>query len=193
MEDNPRHGARSRGRVTPFVQGGLALLVAGTLIMFSFLAFRTGFAEQPRGGVAAREPDRTGRGPVLLPSPGDGSRAQNQPSTVVAQAPAEPDDGDQRVLGTRIQTRDSTAGDSRTEESGDLDTRRKVEAREEDGSEAEDHGDDDDGNDDSGHSRSWSDGHSRGGRDHSDGGSRHSKGSRGHSKGSRHHSNGSRG
>jgi hypothetical protein len=69
MEVDSRHLERPRRTPTPVVQAALALLVAGTLITFSFLAFRTGFAEQPRGPIAVAEPGGTDRRPLVLPSP----------------------------------------------------------------------------------------------------------------------------
>lgn len=71
-----RHVERLRRTPTPVVQAALALLVAGTLITFSFLAFRTGFAEQPRGPIAVAEPGGTDRRPLVLPSP---ERVTEQP------------------------------------------------------------------------------------------------------------------
>jgi hypothetical protein len=123
MEVDPRRSARKR-TPTPFVQAGLALLVAGTLVAFSFLAFRTGFADEPRPTIAVAEPERSDGRPVLLPSPGrvardDGEPTQGHEGALVATT-AVTDETDERVLGTRIGGVDDSRGTG-NDTRGDLD------------------------------------------------------------------------
>jgi len=146
MENSPHDAARSEGRTTAVIQAGLALLVAGTLVAFSFLAFRTGFAEGERGGVAAIAPEGGHRGPLVLPSGADrtvgnagvdeesASEEQTSPASDVTDAGA--------VAGIRVRAhrsagdRDASRGDR-----DDLDPVRKpAVAREEEDGDDDDHG-----------------------------------------------------
>ncbi|MGH2757336.1 MAG: hypothetical protein ACRDI3_06060 [Actinomycetota bacterium] len=105
MQVTPRRPDGARRTPAPIVQAGLALLVAGTLVTFSFLAFRTGFADQPRGTVAAAERGHTDRRPVLLPSPGritDRDRGESTPDDEATAVAAVETEEDERVLGTRF-------------------------------------------------------------------------------------------
>jgi hypothetical protein len=124
MELDPGHSARAKRTATPLVQASLALLVAGTLVTFSLLAFRTGFADQPQGTIEVAEPSRTDGRPVLLPSPGgtaDGGSAGAGKETLVATTvDAVSEETDERVLGTRIGRVEETRGTG-YDGAGDLD------------------------------------------------------------------------
>lgn len=88
MKRPPTRGSRQ----APLVQVGLAALVAGSLLMFATIAFRTGFFEDGPSGVraasAAPQPNR----PVVLPAasaePEVKARRQQRPERIrVAQLP----------------------------------------------------------------------------------------------------------
>ena len=82
------------GRRAPLAQVGLAALVAGTLLTFSALAFRTAFNEEGGSSSVAARPSVTETSePVVLPA------AEPRAATEVAEAT--PDSND-RVLGKRI-------------------------------------------------------------------------------------------
>lgn len=178
------------GRVAPLVQVALALLVAGTLVVFSVLALRTGFADQPRDSVEAVAPSASGARPLLLPSPDSG--AANAPSSDGAAVALAPEtETDERVLGTRVRTGDDRPADrGRTDDGRERldDFEKRVSARESDDVDADDHGDDDDG-DESNRSTYGSRKHSKERRGHKD----HSERSRGSKNRSGGHSERSRG
>ena len=61
---------RSTGRLAPLAQVALAALVAGSLLTFSTIAFRTAFDEPSRsGGVEVSSPRTKPAAPVVLPTP----------------------------------------------------------------------------------------------------------------------------
>lgn len=58
------------GRLAPLAQVALAALVAGSLLTFSTIAFRTAFDEPSRGrGVKVSSPHTEPAAPVVLPTP----------------------------------------------------------------------------------------------------------------------------
>lgn len=89
-----RHGV-------PLIQGALALLVAGTLVAFSALAFRTGFADDRGREVTAADVGRSGEA-VVLPALGstevESGRARQASQRVAITAATD----DTVVLGTRV-------------------------------------------------------------------------------------------
>lgn len=58
---------RSRGRLTPIVGGGLALLVAGSLVTFTMLAERADLGLGNPPGIIPTAPDATAERTVVLP------------------------------------------------------------------------------------------------------------------------------
>lgn len=104
-------------RSTPLIQAALALLVAGTLVAFSALAFRTGFADDRGEAVTASDIGRAG-GAVVLPAlgPSTDREAPRRPADAriaITGATNEP-----VVLGTRVddvgvRTADGLRGDDR--------------------------------------------------------------------------------
>jgi hypothetical protein len=91
-------------RLAPLVQAGLAALVAGSLLMFSAIAFRTGFLDDEDGGVRAAAAGTASARPVVLPAatlePALGSRPQTSAPESIAVAELAP--GAEVVLGTRV-------------------------------------------------------------------------------------------
>lgn len=189
MEDDLGYRT-TRRRMGPLLQASLALLVAGTLVTFSFLAFRTGLAEQPRNGVTAREPRAGSDGrPVLLPSPGQtpGATERNevapQPRAFLARATTTAPSGGsiesgQAVLGSR-----TTGKNQRKRTKLSVDVHRSL-ARSDDHSNGAAHGHDEAtgrrgralGHDKRGKDDSKAKGHGRGHSKHD----HHSKKGRGH-------------
>lgn len=111
MERIPR-GGRRRGGMTPLLSAGLALLVAGTLVTFSVLALRTGFADSSRRGVATHGADPTDGAPVVLPSSSPGSRkraARNPERDTTETQVADVGAPTETVLGTRLRRDDTNA------------------------------------------------------------------------------------
>ena len=99
--DVKRNETRS-GRSAPLAQVGLAALVAGSLLAFSALAFRTAFNDGAApGSLTATTPRMTSSAPVLLPASKGATPTTPTPSAdLVAIADIDPR-GDV-VLGTRV-------------------------------------------------------------------------------------------
>lgn len=101
MEDDR---SMDTGRRAPLAQVGLAALVAGTMLTFSALAFKTAFDEGGSSSVAARPSVTETAEPVVLPASEPRATDDNNDNKV-AEAPAAQD----QVLGKRISRRDQTA------------------------------------------------------------------------------------
>lgn len=208
MDDDYTTASR---RGAPLIQAALALLVACTLVAFSALAFRMGFATDRGREVTATDAGGAG-GAVVLPSFGgaERSRAAEQPDNTQTRIAITTTSDAAVVLGTRVDASTASsdrdvdrhenrrgAGHDKARGRGHHKDRdkgngksdrwdgRSTSAREEEDDDY-DHGDDD-ASDDSDRSGSRSDG-SRSGprhRKHRDGSGSRSRGhSRGHSRGS---------
>jgi len=107
---------RVRGRkVAPFAQVGLAALVAGSMLTFSALAFRTGILDDGARGVRPTTRSAAGGRPVVLPAatpkPEVAARRERRvPDRILV---SELDPNTNVVLGTKIEPTDDTAAKRR--------------------------------------------------------------------------------
>lgn len=103
------------GRFAALAQAGLAALVAGSLLSFSTIAFRTAFDDPATSrGIAVSAPRTAPSAPVVLPTPADARTEQievvvtePQTPTIVVDAP------DDAVLGTRAERPNRTRKNDR--------------------------------------------------------------------------------
>ena len=98
----------TRGRKLGLAQVALAAVVAGSMLMFSALAFRTGILDGRSGGVRPSTRSAHGGGPVVLPAATAepevaGRRVPRAPDRILV---AELERGTDAVLGTRIAVTD---------------------------------------------------------------------------------------
>lgn len=96
-------------RSAPLAQIGLAALVAGSLLVFSALAFRTAFTDgSAPGSLKANDPQVTSAAPVLLPASKDATSPAPSPATGTIAASTGDPRGD-IVLGTRVTRTEAAA------------------------------------------------------------------------------------
>ena len=97
---------KASGRLAALAQAGLAALVAGSLLSFSTIAFRTAFDEPATsGGIEVSAPRTAPSAPVILPTP---VGTDQEPTVAVTTAAIETpvivaDVPDTTVLGTRTE------------------------------------------------------------------------------------------
>lgn len=115
--DLERNEARS-ARSAPLAQVGLAALVAGSLLAFSALAFRTAFNDGAApGSLRATTPRVTSAAPVLLPAAKTETPTTPAATSADLVASADPDPRGDVVLGTRVaRTKDAARAAQVTEE-----------------------------------------------------------------------------
>lgn len=164
---NDPWGAPPSRRGITFVQAGLALLVAATLVAFSVVALQTGFADRRNDRVEARGADGSPPRPVVLPDvEGPGDRGRSVTEVPPSEEPSTVDDA---VLGNRLERdTDVDTDPSRPRGRGPEDNRGRGDDdpwnRDDDDDDGEDrHDDDDDDDQRSDRSRSDRSLHSRSG------------------------------
>lgn len=104
------------GRLAPLAQAGLAALVAGSLLTFSTIAFRTAFdGSSDTRAVAVSAPRTASAEPVVLPTP-----PRNEPKNATVAVTGSVDDDEAEVLGLRIERRTPSATRVRVTRPGQL-------------------------------------------------------------------------